>query len=48
MSIKLKEQQIMYDRCNMKIIYNAFEKLSPQGKGVCAENIVRMLTEKRQ
>lgn len=45
MAAKISEEQIIQDRCNLKIIYDVFDNLSKKGKGVCIENLVRKLAK---
>lgn len=48
MSQKLTEVEIAQDHCRMETIYDIFDRLSPHGKGVCIENLVRKLTKEKE
>lgn len=45
MGKQIGEEQMICDRCNLRTIYDIFDKLSHKGKGVCIENLVRKLSE---
>lgn len=45
MSKQISKEQMIYDRCNLRTIYDVFDRLSHKGKGVCVENLVRKLSE---
>lgn len=45
MGSEISKEQIACDICNLRTIYDVFDRLSHKGKGVCIENLVRRLSE---
>lgn len=48
MNKQIGEEQTIRDRCNLRTIYDIFDNLSPKGKGVCIENLVRKITKEEE
>ena len=48
MSNHLSNEQIACDLCNLRTIYDVFDRLSQKGKGVCIENLVRKFAKEKE
>lgn len=48
MASQISKEQIVRDICNLRTIYDVFDRLSLRGKGVCIENLVRKLAEEKE
>ncbi len=47
MAGQISKEQIACDICNLRTIYDVFDRLSLKGKGVCIENLVRKFAEEK-
>ncbi len=48
MSKGVGEEQMIQDLCNLRTIYDVFDRLSQKGKGVCIENLVRKFAMEKE
>lgn len=48
MAAQISNEQVAYDLCNLRTIYDVFDRLSPKGKGVCIENLVRKFAKEKE
>lgn len=47
MDDQISDEQIIRDFCNLRTIYDVFDRLSQKGKGVCIENLVRKFAKEK-
>lgn len=47
MGKQISEEQMICDHCNLRTIYDIFDRLSHKGKGVCIENLVRRFAKEK-
>lgn len=48
MTDKISDEQMICDFCNLRTIYDVFDRLSQKGKGVCIENLVRKFAKEKE
>lgn len=48
MAGQVNNEQIIQDFCNLRTIYDVFDRLSQKSKGVCIENLVRKFAKEKE